>query len=344
MTIESDLISIKNSLKEVNTRIKRERLERFMISEINDIHLQKQIIKEFIGNVQIEIHSRCNRQCWWCGNSMIDRHTKQVELPEDLFLNILSQLKEIDYDGVICLSKYNESMIDKDLLCKRCRQVKEYLPRTYIVAISNGDFLTKEGLFEAFDSGLDKLEISLYYKDKEYDVFDADLVRANIKRFLKKIDLESFANNIEVTPHDKNKNSYYSSFIYPQGNKKVLLMKNLNFKTNAATMGGIIKESPYYETHQLYYPCDMPFQLISIEYTGNMTTCCNIRGDFKEHECFLIGNVNEKSIYELFFCEKAARNRRELLYFGKKEYPCKDCVFNCTKYKPIVSDAVFLHN
>ena len=89
--------------------------------------------------VEIEIHSYCNRTCWFCPNSFIDRSHK-IEMKEWVYLKILQELKDMEYKGVISFSRYNEPLSYMDLFVKRLKQAKEYLPNVKLVTNTNGDF------------------------------------------------------------------------------------------------------------------------------------------------------------------------------------------------------------
>lgn len=54
---------------------------------------------KYIKTVEIETFSFCNRQCWFCPNSIIDRHTDNIEMQENLYLHILEELAQIKWGG-----------------------------------------------------------------------------------------------------------------------------------------------------------------------------------------------------------------------------------------------------
>ena len=61
--------------------------------------------------IVIEIHSYCNRTCWFCPNSFLDRKHK-TKMKEWVYLKILQELKDIEYDGVISFSTIDEIAFD----------------------------------------------------------------------------------------------------------------------------------------------------------------------------------------------------------------------------------------
>jgi MoaA/NifB/PqqE/SkfB family radical SAM enzyme len=73
--------------------------------------------------IEIEIHSYCNRTCWFCPNSFLDRKHK-IEMKEWVYLKILQELKDMKYKEVISFSRYNEPLSDMNLFVKRLKQAK----------------------------------------------------------------------------------------------------------------------------------------------------------------------------------------------------------------------------
>lgn len=66
-------------------------------------------------------------------------------------------------------------------------------------------------------------------------------------------------------------------------------------------------------------PCFHPNMQVSIDYDGIYTLCCNIRSDVKEHKDYLIGNVENNSIFELFTSDKIIEFRKHLLRGNNKK-------------------------
>jgi len=101
----------------------------------------KRHFKEALRLIEIEIFSYCNRKCWFCPNSFIDRMSTNKEMPEQEYLSLLEQLQEIDFSGELTYSRYNEPLSHKDLFLKRVRQAREMLPNAILRTNSNGDYV-----------------------------------------------------------------------------------------------------------------------------------------------------------------------------------------------------------
>ena len=67
----------------------------------------KTIFKKNLKMIEIETFSYCNRKCWFCPNSFIDRISDNKIMPEDVYLDLIDQLAEVDYSGEITYSRYN---------------------------------------------------------------------------------------------------------------------------------------------------------------------------------------------------------------------------------------------
>jgi len=119
------------------------------------------LFKRSIERVEIEPFSYCNRVCWFCPNAKIDRRSTNKYMPEDLYLQIMTELSEINYCEQITFSRYNEPLSDRIILT-RIRQARELLPRAFLQAHTNGDYLTRSLLDELRDAGLNRLRVQVY--------------------------------------------------------------------------------------------------------------------------------------------------------------------------------------
>lgn len=147
----------------------------------------------------IETSSLCNRACDTCGrNSYPDKRRispwyKQHLLPIDVIFEIRNQLRDMGFVGSICLSHYNEPLLDYRLdeiigIFKSSNCFKEVYFHT------NGDYMTPEWA-EELDGLVDRIVVSLYMNEpmkserKEW-----------IKSLFKKTNLQ-IINGLHVTSH-----------------------------------------------------------------------------------------------------------------------------------------------
>ena len=107
------------------------------------------------------------------------------------------------------------------------------------------------------------------------------------------------------------------------GNMRVA-MYGKNFKTCGSDRGGSIKSL---EGKPRTEPCHVPFNMIYLDWNGNVMPCCNLRSDIKNHESYILGNVNESSLADCVFNERACNFRREMMTTDEKKGACKTCNF-----------------
>ncbi len=151
--------------------------------------------------VCIETNNKCTRQCPWCVNGQNEeyRNREKVTLEEKYIVNVLNDLKDLGFNGIISFSGCNEPLLDPRIcdgsLIRLVKQISHNKFKTLI--ISNGDLLTNNILECMIESGLDLLEVSCYedknlekakkmyelYKNKVnftlYDYRDSSVLRHN---------------------------------------------------------------------------------------------------------------------------------------------------------------------
>jgi radical SAM protein with 4Fe4S-binding SPASM domain len=259
--------------------------------------------------IEIEIHSYCNRKCNWCPNKFIDRDFYE-QLPEDIYLKILNELKENNFNSIITYSRYNEPMYNIDLLNKRIKQAKEILPEIKLVFNTNGDYLTKENL-NKISPYLDELSI-MDYDCKGY------------KKCKNKMNLLNI-NNIK----------YENNFLYGKY-KNMDIIYYLNWPKNheIEDRGGLlqkIQEVNFKNNKQLRKKiCLEPRYFIGIDYNGNITPCCHIRSDHNKHKEYILGNVKQQSLVDIYHSNKAKKIRESAKKGSFKRHNLEPCLY-CQK-------------
>lgn len=111
--------------------------------------------------IQIETNNTCTRKCWFCKFSQVRQDPGFYEMSGPLFETILSQLKQLNFRGRVCLYGINEPLMDPHLLY-RIKKLRLACPSAFLTLDTNGDLLNHE-LIEALDAaGLDGLMINAY--------------------------------------------------------------------------------------------------------------------------------------------------------------------------------------
>ena len=108
-------------------------------------------------------------------------------MPEEVYLDLLSQLSEIEFAGELTFSRYNEPTSKRDLFIKRIKQAREALPNAVLRTNTNGDYMTRDYIEELCDAGFDQLWIQQYLGNNEK--YDHEKMRARAEKKIKKLDL-----------------------------------------------------------------------------------------------------------------------------------------------------------
>ena len=266
---------------------------------------------QIFGNlklVEIEIFNYCNRTCEFCPNETIDRKSAVIELPESCFLNTLQELKDQDFDGYVTFSRYNEPLSQDELLKKRAKQVREYLPNVTLIFNTNGDFLTKKRL-----DGLDVDEISVM----DYDNKGIQKCKKRLERV-----------GVDITEID---------YPFIKGNRgKIKFLYYVDFVENHTLWndrGGALEELSLEERRT--EPCLEPDRFIGVDYNGNIMPCCVTRSDIDSHQDFILGNIKEQSVMDIFNSERAKTIREKAMKgdFDDDMKPCHYCPYELGRYR-----------
>jgi len=274
---------------------------------VTDMQRAMELFKASIRFVEVEIHSYCNRNCSFCGNSFLDRRSNKTLMNPATYSKIIDDLSKIDYEGVVWYSRYNEPCADRPLFIERLREARAKLPHAHLQTFTNGDYITAEYIEALRDAGLNRLSIMAYLgkdeKPTQENFLNAMMTRLEKLGVAWKFETPSCA-RIEIPGIDVTYN--YTDF--------------LRFGTNrggALATGSIIKRLS---------PCTVPITDVYIDYNGSMVPCCDIRSDYSLHKDFVVYKLTpENSIFEGYANSKLVAWRRTLSRFGKKQFPCDTC-------------------
>jgi len=125
------------------------------------IERAEELFKTYVDQVEIETHSYCNRTCWFCPNSFIDRRSSNIRLPLELLTKICDNLSRIEYNGRIVFSGYNEPLYD-EIIFDWSKRLKPSCPKSIIIAYTNGDYLDNEVIDACSTNEIDRLNVDLY--------------------------------------------------------------------------------------------------------------------------------------------------------------------------------------
>lgn len=74
-------------------------------------------------------------------------------------------------------------------------------------------------------------------------------------------------------------------------------------------------------------PCAEPTYYLNISYDGSVMPCCHMRPDNPEHQQYILGNIKDQSIIEIYYSEKAQNFREQVRTRNNNNLPepCKRC-------------------
>lgn len=261
--------------------------------------------------VEIEVFSHCNRRCWFCPNSFIDRKSKNIHMPEKYYLKVLKELSAVEYAGTVSYSRYNEPLSD-DVIFTRIAQARRFLPQARLHTNTNGDYLRADTILKLTEAGLNSLNIQCYLNENE--PFSLPLIKDRIASVAAriKLDFDEILNTAE---------RYEVKFRY---NAMDIRCYALNFKTMGTNRGDSVdKIAPV----KRLAPCFVPFHNLYVDYNGSVMPCCNLRSDNPRHRNFILGNIAGTSLQKIFTSRKLCDMRKMLSGYGPKIPPCSSCNF-----------------
>lgn len=284
------------------------------LKQTTDRSLAALIFKRAIRSVEIEVFSYCNRRCWFCPNSYIDRMSKNNIMPPALYSLILDQLASIRYDKTISYSRYNEPLSDKIIL-DRIREAREKLPNALLHTNTNGDYLDSAYIAHLYDAGLRSLNIQVYLSNEEAYSHSRISERAN--QIICKLGLET------ALVRDIPGEWLEYSLRFEDMN---IRLYGRNFEINGTNRGGTINIRPHTDRVS---PCLVPYSFVYIDFNGKIVPCCNIRSDVPEHAAYVTADLSVESDIFLAYTNRHATNfRKYLLTEEVKGGACAGCTFS----------------
>lgn len=268
----------------------------------------RDLFARFVDQVEIENHNFCNRICWFCPNSFIDRRSRLSLMSDEVFKKIIDNLAEIDYDGNLTWSRYHEALADHSIF-ERIAMARRALPRATLVVISNGDYMDRSTLPQLEAAGVDRLMLDLYLPDgKERD---EQAQSKGLRQFSRRTGLT-------LEPSDK------VGYAITATRLKATLEIPCYTEDTISTRGGLV-EVPKLASYRRRAVCMAPVRHMVIDYNGRGMLCCQTRSDTPEHRDAIIGDLGRPG-YGLFHLYRdLGAARRTLLTPGEKGGACLSC-------------------
>jgi MoaA/NifB/PqqE/SkfB family radical SAM enzyme len=272
-----------------------------------------QLFRRSVCMVELEVFSYCNRRCWFCPNSLVDRHSKTEYMVEDLYLSLLDQLREAEYRQMISYSRYNEPLSDRIIL-RRIEQARARLPEAILHTNTNGDYLTPGYLSDLAKAGLRSLNVQIYLGND--DRYDHERMRTKLRRTIDQLRLAGtfVRDEPDVWLEATAEHAGLRIRIYAR-----------NFEVNGCSRGDSV---PIQIAYRRTSPCLSPFQHVYIDFNGKVMPCCNLRSDVPTHADAVVADLaGSDDLFLVYAGEVMAAWRRNLIGFDRKSGHCARCSF-----------------
>ena len=277
---------------------------------------KKQLFANNVELVYIETHSKCNRSCWFCPNSVVDRHSENIIMDDSLFHKILNELSQIDYDGDLSFSVYNEPLIDPNIADRRIRPARKKLPYAKLHFDTNGDFITTDIISNLASSGLDRLQISIYVDDDVELEWDYNVANNVVVEFCNKMGIPI---NIQTAPNE------VQFITYGMIDSMLILVHSENHRLISYDRANSVPEYiPIPRIRERNRICTWPYIMLVVQHDGQVMPCCQFRSDVGSHKDFVIGNIRDETIFEIFSSDSYKKFRSDRLG-DINTIPCNSC-------------------
>ena len=274
-----------------------------------DVAEQKKLFSKYVRVVYLETSSYCNRKCLYCPVAVDDYRKKQLQINDLVFEKIINELEEINYSKTITFHLFNEPMADQKLFYK-IDIVRKKLANAFLMLNTNGDYLTKAKLNELSGLKINYLIVTLHPSSKNrYDISEREIA---LKKIIKKLGIE---NAVIEKPYQDSLN------IDVEWNGMALKIRSIDWSSYGSSRAGAVDFlTP--ETDRIS-PCVRPLSQFVISHNGDVFPCCTFYPETSQS--YVVGNVGNQSIFEIYSSKTLAMWRKHLFTFGKKNSPCDKC-------------------
>lgn len=274
-------------------------------------------------HVDVELTNACNLKCVMCERQNMKRKVGFMSF--DLYAHIINQCLEHHVDS-IKLNLWGESTIHPDLVKMIGHAKDRGITNTQFN--TNGVLMGEKLAAEIFESGLDRMTFSVDGASRE-----------TYERVRNKSDYNKVMENLSTLMAIKQRNG----FIKPLITLQIIRMKDTEKEiqefidrwreladyitvTNIGTTSGM-DENLAMSSRDLNkmkkIPCPQLWQRLSIYWNGDVTVCCS---DFDSY--LKIGNIKEKSIYDLWHGDELNDFRKRHKNLDFKGLVCLPCTGN----------------
>ncbi|MCX7999158.1 MAG: radical SAM protein [Leptospiraceae bacterium] len=238
----------------------------------------------------IELTTRCNKSCWMCPRVFLTR--KKEDMKEKVFEHLVEWLP---FHANVFFAGFGEPTLHSKL----SSYVKKLSQKNISTAvITNGKKLNENLIFELFESGLNKLEISFILPEEEEFMFD--FLKNQLSKFQDKVVVVLILSEIDL-----------------QIERIIAFLKDMNYTVDYKKVhnrGGYL----YHIEKSFLVSCGTFFKVTYINVRGEIQICSN---DINNLNC--IGNIFTMSFEDVLSYKRkflGIRNISNLCSYCNDEY------------------------
>jgi hypothetical protein len=236
--------------------------------------------------IEIETSRFCNRKCEWCPNHVFQDRTVQELMAWSDFESILFCLSRSQYGGWLAFHNYNEPLANPRIV-QEVQFARECLPAAKLTIFTNGDRLSAELYGALVSAGLSQMRVTIYPKTMKRPLAS----HARLWHWLERRAFLKIKNWQEVLARQ-------GPALVHAGHPEMILISPC--VDRYYDRGGSV---PALSIENRTKPCLLTSNSLSVDYLGNIKMCCNVVTGNKLHERYLVGNVRENDLLEMWNSE-----------------------------------------
>ena len=243
------------------------------------------------SEVEISESGTCNRKCSFCPRSDPNYFDIKEFIKTALHDKLHKELAELNFSGTVRYSGFVEPLLDKNIynLLKRARAINK---RVNLEMVTNGDVLNPTRLIKLFNSGLNRLFISVYDGLKDVEKF-------------KKMRSKTSLSKRQVVIRDRS------------------LSSAKDFGLTISNRAGMLENAEHSIMpleKKMQHPCYYPSYTFFMDYNGDVLMCAHDWGKKR-----ILGNLKHKSFSEIWTSQIAKISRKKLNSGDRGFSPCNVC-------------------
>jgi radical SAM protein with 4Fe4S-binding SPASM domain len=209
----------------------------------------------------------------------------------ELHKKLCTELAELNFSGTLRYSGFVEPLLDVNIF-NLLKDARALLKEANLAMVTNGDVLNTNRLMQLFQSGLNKLFISVYDGPKD------------VKKFIKMRSKAKLTNE-EVIIRDRS------------------LPPEKDFGLTISNRAGMLKNAVHKIlplNKKLNHSCYYPGYTFFMDYNGDVLMCAHDWGKKR-----ILGNLMKKSFLEIWTSQIAKISRKKLNNGDRGFSPCNVC-------------------